>query len=101
MHLSCAFEVSFGTVKALCHHAEVDMLRAQHVPHLPQHFLHAHIASRVARPVVPGKEQLQLFARAPTLAESEHPTKAADFDQRTDPRDKKKVRHARALSTAA
>ena len=38
-----------------------------------------------------------LFTGFPAVAESKHPADAADFDQRADPSDQKKIRHARAL----
>src|SRR5258708_10529940 len=100
MNLARALEVVFGALEALRHHAEINMLRAENMPNLPQHLLHAHIAAGIARAVVAGEEQLQLFARGPALAESQHPAEARDLDQRTDPRDEKEVRHARALPAA-
>ncbi len=42
-------------------------------PHLPQHLLDPHIRPRVARTVVSGEQQLQLFARLPGLALAQHP----------------------------
>ena len=83
--LTAAFEVAFGAVEILRHHAEFDISRAEHVAHLAEHFLHAHVAAGVARAVVARKEQLQLFARGPALAETEHPAEAPEFDQRADP----------------
>ncbi len=101
VHLPRAREISARQVEILRHHAEVDVLRAEHVPHLPDHFLHAHVAAGIARAVVAGKEQAQFFGGGPALAEAEHPAEAGDFDQRADPRHQKEIGHARTLPAAA
>ncbi len=100
VNLARPFEVAFGALEALRHHAEIDVRRAKNVPNLPQHLLHAHVAAGIARAVIAGEEQLQLFAWSPALTETEHPAEARDLNQRADPRDEKEVRHARALPAA-
>ena len=85
VHLPRALEISFGAVEVLRHHAEFDILRTQHVAHLPQNLLYAHVAAGVARAVVAREQDFQFFARCPALAEAEHPAKTPDFDQRADP----------------
>ena len=101
MNLPRALEVALRAVETLRHHAEIDVICAENVPHLPQHFLHANIGAGVARAVVAGKQQLQFLARRPALAQAEHPAEAPNLDQRADPRDQKKVGHARALPATA
>ncbi len=58
INLARAFEVALGAFEALRHDAEIDVLRAKHMPNLAQHLLNAHIAAGVARAVVARKEQL-------------------------------------------
>src|SRR5205085_11777300 len=99
MDLPRAFKIAFAVREILRHHAELDIRRPKNVPDLPQHFLHPHVAAGVARPVVARKEQFQLFARGPRLAATEHPAKVPQLDERADPRNEKKVRHALALPT--
>src|SRR5712692_10973005 len=69
-----ALEIAIGPVEVLRHHAEIDLIRTQHVPYLPQHFLNAHVAAGIARAVIAGEEQLQFFGRRPALSEPQHPT---------------------------
>ena len=87
INLPRAFEIALRAVEVLRHHAEIDMIRAENVPDLPQHLLHAHVAAGVARSVVTRKQQFQFFARSPALAKAQHPAEAGDLDQRADPRD--------------
>ena len=68
MHLPRVAEISAREIEILRHHAEREIFVAQNAPHLPQHFLHAHIRAGVARAVVAGEEQLQLRRRAARLA---------------------------------
>src|SRR5580692_1038917 len=97
MHLPRAVKISLGQLEILRHHAEVGILRAQHMPDLPDHFVHTHIASGIPRTVVTGKQQFQFFARSPTLPQPKDPAESSDFNQRADPRHQQEVRHARAL----
>src|SRR5260370_13661849 len=43
-----AFEIALRAAEVLRHHAEIDMIRAENAPDLPQHLLHAHVAAGVA-----------------------------------------------------
>ena len=100
MNLTRAFEVAFGALEILRHDAEIDVLRAKNMADLPQHFLNAHIATGIARAVIARKEELQLFAGRPALAEAEHPAEARDFNQGADPSDEEEIGHARILPAA-
>src|SRR6266849_8378221 len=101
VNLARAFEVAFGALEVLRHYAEIDMLSAKNMPNLPQHLLHAHVAAGVARAVVARKQQLEFLTWRPALAETHHPSEARDLNQRADPRDQKKVRHAPILPATA
>ena len=57
-HLPRALKISFGAFNILGHHAEIDLVRSEHMPDLPQHFLNAHIAASVPGAVVSREEQL-------------------------------------------
>ena len=100
MHLLRPLEVTACAVEVLRHHAERDILSAEHMANLTDHLLHAHIGAGIARPVVARKEQLQLFARSPTAAETEHPADAPNLDQSADAGHEEKIGHARAPFTA-
>ena len=93
-HLRRAFEISTRTVEIKRHHAEVDVLRPQNPADLPQHLLHSHIRSRVARPVVTRKQQLQFLARLPRLALAHHPLNFLALDNARYPRFQNEVHHA-------
>src|SRR5690242_11708973 len=101
INLSRALEVAAGAVETLRHYAEIDICGAEHVPHLPQHFLDAHVRSGVARTVVARKEQPQFFAGHPATPQAKCPGQSPDFDERAHPGNKQKIRHARAPPTAA
>ena len=93
VNLRVSSKVPVRAFEILRHHAEVNALGAQNVPHLAQHFLDAHVGTRVAGAVVAGKQQLQLFAGLPRLASpSIHPAFA--FDDAADPGFQDKVHHA-------
>ena len=103
MHLSRAVEIALGTLEILGHHAEVDIFRAENMTDLAQRFLHANVAAGIARAVVAGKEQLELFAGRPALADAELPREAAQLDHGAHPRDEQEIGHAPApvaLTTA-
>src|SRR5260370_11537851 len=101
MDLPRAFKIPLRAPEVLRHHAEIDVVRSEHIADLPQHLLNTYIAACVARPIVAGKEQLQFFACGPSLAETQHPAKAPDLDQRTNPGNKEEVGHALAPPATA
>src|SRR5215469_3797941 len=94
MNLSGAFEVPFRELEDLAHYAEVDALRAQNMPDLPDHFLDANIRTHVPRAVVSGKQKFQLFTWLPRLVAAKHPAHLGALDIRADPRFQHKVHHA-------
>ena len=55
MNLFRVAKVTTRQIEILSHHAQLEILRAQNSPHLPQHFLHAHIGAGIARSVVAGE----------------------------------------------
>ena len=55
-NLLCTFEIPFGAVEILRHHAEVDVFRAENVTDLTQHFVDAHVRACIARTVVASKK---------------------------------------------
>ena len=93
-HLRCPFKIAARPVKIKRHHAEVNILRPQNPPDLPQHLFHPHIRSRVARPVVPRKQQLQFLARLPRLPLAHHPLNFLALDNARYPRFQDEVHHA-------
>ena len=97
MDLTCAVEIACRTFEILRHDAEVDVIRAEDVADLAEHFLDAHVGAGVARTVVACEEEAKFFAGCPAAAETEHPGEAADFDERADPGDQEEVGHAWAL----
>ena len=86
VHLLRAFEISLGAPKILGHHAEIHIVRAQHVPYLVQHLVNAHVATGIARAVIPREQQTQFFAALPALAATQHPLHARHANQRANPR---------------
>ena len=101
MDLPGAFEISFGEIEVLAHHAELDALGAQDVPNLAKHLLHAHIRSHVAGAVVSGKEEFQLFPGLPWFIATEHPPGLGALDVGTDPRFQDCIHHAALPPRAA
>jgi hypothetical protein len=99
VHLPRAFKIAFAELEILRHHAEINVSGAENMTHLPQHFLHAHVAPCVACAVVPREEEFQFLAGCPRLAQAQHPTEAPHLDQRANPRNQKKIGHAFALPT--
>ena len=93
-HLRRPFEIAARTVKIKRHHAEVNILRPQNPPDLPQHLFHSHIRSRITRPVVARKQQFQFLARLPGLPLAHHPLNFLALDDARYPRFQNEVHHA-------
>jgi hypothetical protein len=94
MHLPRAFEVAVGELEILRHHAEVGVFSAQNMAGLAQHLRNPDIRSHVARAVIAGKQQLQLFAGLPGFPFTHHPAQLGGFDAAADPGFKDQIHHA-------
>src|SRR5579871_1223021 len=101
MYLLRAFEVPFGKVKILAHHAEVNALRAQDVTDLPQHLVDANIGAHISGAVVSGKQQLELLSRLPGLISAQHPSGFGALDVAAHPGFENEVHHAAVPPLAA
>lgn len=62
--------------------AHLDVLVAEEMPELPDHFLHADVGSGVAGAAVAGQEQLQRFAGFPLFARVQGVAAGGEFQRR-------------------
>src|SRR5579859_7447421 len=99
-NLPGSFEIAACAIKALRHHAEVNVFGAEHVANLSDHFVHTDIRARVTSAVIAGKKQTQLFAGRPARSSAKHPLQARQFEERADPPPQKTVCHAAGLPLA-
>src|SRR5205814_9978528 len=94
MDLLAAFEISVGEFEVLAHYAELNVVRSQNVAQLAHDFLRTHVGAGVAGAVVPGKKQLELFARLPALASAKNPRCLGALDVSAHPGLENRVPHA-------
>ena len=80
LHLRGSRKVAARAIGVKGHHAQRDILFAQHVPNLPQHFLDANIRARIARAVISREKKFQFLARLPGAARAKFPKRAGEFN---------------------
>ena len=94
-HLAGIAEVAARRIEILCHHAQVrDFVRPARA-HLAKHLLDTHVGAGVARAVVPGKEQLEFFARLPRTGPRRASRGRCAIESEHDPCFKKEIGHRR------